>query len=93
MRKRGSIVCKLRPCLPKGPINSASMRTIVTVALQWQYLQTELILWIRLVYARMISLRAYFPARPSDQTTVFGHLFHYRSRSQKVTNTSSVDYV
>jgi hypothetical protein len=26
------------------------MRTIVTAALQWQYLQTELILWIHLVY-------------------------------------------
>jgi hypothetical protein len=49
MRKRGSIVCKLRPCLPKGPANFARMRTIVTAALQRQYLQTELILWIRLV--------------------------------------------
>jgi hypothetical protein len=47
MRKLGSIVCKLRPCLPKGPTNSARMRTIVTAALQRQYLQTKLILWIR----------------------------------------------
>jgi hypothetical protein len=47
MRKRGSIVCKLRPCLPKGPTNSARMRTIVTAALERQHLQTELILWIR----------------------------------------------
>jgi hypothetical protein len=39
----------LRPCLPKGPINSARMLTIVTAALQRQYLQTDLILWIRLV--------------------------------------------
>jgi hypothetical protein len=44
MRKRGSIVC-----LPKGPTNSVRMRTNVTAALQRQYLQTELILWIRLV--------------------------------------------
>jgi hypothetical protein len=50
MRKCGSIVCKWRPCLPKGPTDSARMRTIVTAALQWQYLHTELILWIRLVY-------------------------------------------
>jgi hypothetical protein len=49
MRKRGSIVCKLRPCLPKGPTNFARMRIFVTAALQRQYLQTELILWIRLV--------------------------------------------
>jgi hypothetical protein len=34
MRKCGSIVCRLRPCLPKGPTNSARMRTIVTAALQ-----------------------------------------------------------
>jgi hypothetical protein len=25
MRKRGSIVCKLRPCLPKGPTNCTHM--------------------------------------------------------------------
>jgi hypothetical protein len=49
MRKRNSIVCKLCPCLPKGATNSARMRTVVTAALQRQYLQTELILWIRLV--------------------------------------------
>jgi hypothetical protein len=48
MCTRGLIVCKWRPCLPKGPTNSARMRTIVTAALQRQYLQTELILWIRL---------------------------------------------
>jgi hypothetical protein len=55
MRKRGSIVRKLNPCLPKGLTNSARMRTIVTAALQRQYLQTELIFWIRLVhvYARI----------------------------------------
>jgi hypothetical protein len=50
MRKRGSIVWKMRPCLPKGPTNSARMRTILTAALQRQYLQTELILCIRLVH-------------------------------------------
>jgi hypothetical protein len=49
MCKRGSIVCKLRPFLPKGQTNPARMRTIVTGALQRQYLQTELNLWIRLV--------------------------------------------
>jgi hypothetical protein len=49
MRKHGLIVCKLHPCLPKGPTNSARMRIIVTAVLQLQYLQTELILWIRLV--------------------------------------------
>jgi hypothetical protein len=49
MHKRGSIACKLRPCLPNGPTNSARMHTIVTAALKWQYLQTEHILWIRLV--------------------------------------------
>jgi hypothetical protein len=52
MRKCGSIVCNLRPCHLKGPTNSASMRTIVTAALQRQYLQTELILWILLVLSR-----------------------------------------
>jgi hypothetical protein len=50
VHKRGSIVCKLHPCLPKGPTNSAGMHTIVIAALQQQYLQTELILWIRLVF-------------------------------------------
>jgi hypothetical protein len=50
MHKRGLIVCKWHPCLSKGSTNSARMHTIVTTALQWQYLQTELILWIRLVF-------------------------------------------
>jgi hypothetical protein len=54
MHTRGSIVCKSRPCLPKGPTNSACMRTVVTATLQWQYLQTELILWIRLIYIHII---------------------------------------
>jgi hypothetical protein len=49
MRKHSSIVCKLRPCLPKGPTNSACMNNIMTAALQRQYLQTEFILWIRLI--------------------------------------------
>jgi hypothetical protein len=49
MCKHGLIVCKLCPCLSKGPTNSARMRTIVTAALQEQYLQTELILWISLI--------------------------------------------
>jgi hypothetical protein len=34
---------------PKGPTNFTRMRTIVTAALQRQYLQTELILLICLV--------------------------------------------
>jgi hypothetical protein len=46
MRNCGSIVCKSCPCLPRGPTNSVRMCTIVTAALQQQYLQTELILWI-----------------------------------------------
>jgi hypothetical protein len=55
MRKHGSIVRKLCPCLPNGPINSAHMGTIVTTALQQQYLQTELILWICLLLPYIIS--------------------------------------
>jgi hypothetical protein len=50
MHKLGLIVYKLYPCLPKGPINSACMPTIVTSGLQWQYMRTELILWICLIY-------------------------------------------
>jgi hypothetical protein len=46
MCKHGLIVCKLRLCLPKGPTNSACMLTIVTTALQRQYLQMEIILWM-----------------------------------------------
>jgi hypothetical protein len=38
MRKHGSIVCISRPCLQKGPTQSARMRTIVTAALQGKYL-------------------------------------------------------
>ena len=49
MRKHCSNVCKLRPCLDKESKNSARMRTIVTAALQGQYSQTELIVWITLV--------------------------------------------
>jgi hypothetical protein len=59
MNKYGSIVCKLRLCLPKGPTNSVRMLTIVSVALQWQYLQTELILWIRLVQNEEKSYKKY----------------------------------
>jgi hypothetical protein len=44
-----SIDYKWRPCLPNGPTNSAHMRTIVTTALQRQFLQTEFILWICIV--------------------------------------------
>jgi hypothetical protein len=56
MRKRGSIVCKWRPCLPKGPTNLAQMWTIVTAVLQRRYLQMELILWIHLVYIFYVLL-------------------------------------
>jgi hypothetical protein len=56
MCKRGSIVCKLRPCLPKGPKNSARMRAIVTAALQQQYLQMEFILWICLIENLMAKI-------------------------------------
>jgi hypothetical protein len=52
MHKHGLIAYKWHPCLPKGPTNSASMHTIMTTALQWQYLQTELISWIRLALHR-----------------------------------------
>jgi hypothetical protein len=60
MRKRGSIVFKWRPCIPNGPTNSARMRTIVTAALQQQYLETELILWIRLVNTDRQLIYVYF---------------------------------
>jgi hypothetical protein len=36
---------------------AARMHTIVTAALQWQYLQTELILWIRLIDFKSINLQ------------------------------------
>jgi len=49
MRKHGSNVCKVRPCLATVSTNSARMRTIVTAALQSQYSQTELIFWVILV--------------------------------------------
>jgi hypothetical protein len=59
MRKRGSIVCKSRPCLPKAPTNSARIRSVVTAALQWQYLQTEHILLIRFVLSRLGKVNDY----------------------------------
>jgi len=49
MRKNCSNVCKLCPCLVTESTNWARVRTIVTIALQRQYSQTELILWITLV--------------------------------------------
>jgi hypothetical protein len=58
MRKRGSNVCKSRPCYLKGPTSSARMRTIVTAALQRQYLQTELILWMCLVEQILLTLNS-----------------------------------
>ena len=67
MRKHCSDVCKLRPCLNKESKNSARLHTIVTAALQQQYLQTELIFWISLVYVILgpegsVKLR-HFPFR------------------------------
>ena len=54
MRKHCSNVCKLRLCLATESTDSARMRTIVTAALQRQYLQTELTFWIPYVYYNMI---------------------------------------
>jgi hypothetical protein len=56
MGKCDLIVCKLCQCLPKEPTNSACFRTMVIAALQWQYLQTELILWIHLVQISQIQI-------------------------------------
>jgi hypothetical protein len=42
MRKRGSIVYKIRPCLTKGPTITARMRTTVAVELQRQYCKRNL---------------------------------------------------
>jgi hypothetical protein len=67
MRKRGSTVCKLLPCLPKGPTNSARMRTMVTVELQRQYLQKELILWIRLVQVEIFNMPLYVETTVSEE--------------------------
>jgi len=53
MRKHCSNVCELRLCLATESTNSARMCTIVTVALQWQHSQTELIFWITLVYGNV----------------------------------------
>jgi len=50
MRKHCSNVCELHSCLATESTNSARIRTIVTVALQWQHSQTELIFRITLVY-------------------------------------------
>jgi hypothetical protein len=52
MRKHCSNVCKFRPCLATESTNPAPMRTIVTVALQRQYSQTEIIFWITLVVSK-----------------------------------------
>jgi len=50
MRKQCSNICKFHPCLATESTNLARMHTIVTTALQRQYLQTELIFWITLVF-------------------------------------------
>jgi hypothetical protein len=51
----------IRAFQPKGPTNFARMRTIVTAALQRQYFQTELILWIRHVF------QCFKPVGPVDR--------------------------
>jgi hypothetical protein len=79
MRKRGSIVCKLCPCLPKGPTNSTCMRTLVAAALQQQYLQTELILWIRLALCGRLCapiLLTSHSLKPFTLPTVLTATFH-----------------
>jgi hypothetical protein len=50
-----SIVCEWCLRLPKEPTNAAQMCTIMTAALQRQYLQMELILWIRLIATVVVS--------------------------------------
>jgi len=52
MHKHCLNVCKFCLCLVTESTNSAPMRTIMTTALQRQYLQTELIFWITLVLVR-----------------------------------------
>jgi hypothetical protein len=56
-------------------------------------LQTEPIT----TYRKTLGIRPHVSARPSDQSTQFGHLSHldsrYRSRSQVTTTPPSVDYV
>jgi len=51
MSKHCSNVCKFCLCLATESTNSARIRTIVTAALQRQYLQMELIFSITLVYS------------------------------------------
>jgi len=55
MRKHCSNICKLRPCLATETTNSASMRAIVTTALQRQYSQTELIFWTTLAFTYFLT--------------------------------------
>ena len=56
MRKQCSNICKFHPCLATESTNLARMHTIVTTALQRQYLQTELIIWITLLYYSMLYI-------------------------------------
>jgi len=67
MRKHCSNVCKFRPCLATESTNSAPMHTIVTVALQRQYSQTELIFWINLVSPILLSAHTSSGAHQSMQ--------------------------
>jgi len=59
MRKHRSNVCKFRPCLATESTNLARMRTIVTAAVQRQYLQTERIFWITLVLRKLAPTDRY----------------------------------
>ena len=53
MCKRCLNVCELHLRLATESTNSARICTIMTVALQWQHLQTELTFWIALVYSNV----------------------------------------
>ena len=51
---------KLDPCLATESTNSARVCTIMTAALQWQYLQMELIFWLTLIYSIMFMCICWF---------------------------------
>jgi hypothetical protein len=53
VRKRGSVVCKWRPCLPKGPTNSAHVHHHDHSAAA-AILAMELILCVRLLHTRNV---------------------------------------
>ena len=79
MRENCSNICKLCPCLVTESANWARMCTILTTVLQRQYLQTELIFWITLVYlpeAQQGCLGVLYPVQYSiDLTPCEFHVF------------------